>query len=159
MYITPKLLLYPGLFPFGGHKLIVCICESLLWYGENGTLLHYWWECWYFWKHCSVLSHVRLFQIFWLARQAPLSMGFFQTRILEWVAILSSRESSRLGLNTCLLSILHCRQVLYLLVQPLYVCSVTQSVRLFGTPWPARLLCPWYFPGKNAGMDCCFFPQ
>ena len=39
-------------------------------------------------KHCSVLSHVRLFEIFWtVARQAPLSMGFFQARILEWVAI------------------------------------------------------------------------
>ena len=159
MYITPKLLLYPCPFPFGGHKFVICICESLLWCGENGNFLHYWWECWYFWKHCSVLSYVWLFQIFWLARQAPLSMGFFQARILEWVAMSSSRESSRLGSNTCLLSILHCRQVLYLLVQPLYVCSVTQSVRLFGTPWPARLLCPWDFPGKNAGMDCRFFPQ
>ena len=39
-------------------------------------------------KHCSVLSHVQLFEIFWtVARQAPLSMGFFQARILEWVAI------------------------------------------------------------------------
>ena len=28
-------------------------------------------------------------------RQAPLSMGFFQARILEWVAIASSRGSSR----------------------------------------------------------------
>ena len=30
-----------------------------------------------------------------IADQAPLSMGFFQERILEWVAISSSRESSQ----------------------------------------------------------------
>ena len=29
-----------------------------------------------------------------VAHQAPLSMGFFQARILEWVAISSSRGSS-----------------------------------------------------------------
>ena len=22
--------------------------------------------------------------------------------------------------------------------------------------WPARLLCPWDFPGKNTGVGCCF---
>ena len=25
--------------------------------------------------------------------------------------------------------------------------------------WPARLLCPWDFPGKNTGMGCHFLPQ
>ena len=31
-------------------------------------------------------------------------------------------------------------------------------VRLFVTPWtvPARLLCPWDFPGKNTGVGCHF---
>ena len=31
----------------------------------------------------------------WTVAQAPLSMGIFQARILEWVATPSSRESSR----------------------------------------------------------------
>ena len=38
------------------------------------------------------LSCARLFVIPWtVARQAPLSMGFFQARILEWIAIPFSR--------------------------------------------------------------------
>ena len=43
----------------------------------------------------SLFSHVRLFVTLWIvAHQAPLSTGFFQARILEWVAISFSRESS-----------------------------------------------------------------
>ena len=35
-----------------------------------------------------MLSHVQLFETPWtIAQQAPLSMGFSQARILEWVAI------------------------------------------------------------------------
>ena len=42
------------------------------------------------------LNHVRLFETPWtVARQAPLSMGILQARILEWVAMLSSRGSSQ----------------------------------------------------------------
>ena len=42
------------------------------------------------------LSHVRLFEIPWtVARQAPLSMGILQARILEWVALPFSRGSSQ----------------------------------------------------------------
>ena len=35
-------------------------------------------------------------------------------------------------------------------------CELLSHVRLFGSPWiqPARLLCPWDFPGKNAGVGC-----
>ena len=41
------------------------------------------------------LSRVQLFAILWtVASQTPLSMGFFQARILDWVAILYSRGSS-----------------------------------------------------------------
>ena len=41
------------------------------------------------------LSHVRLFATPWtVVYQAPLSMGFFQARILEWVAMPSSKRSS-----------------------------------------------------------------
>ena len=43
-----------------------------------------------------VFSHVWLFVTLWtVACQAPLSMGFFQARILEWVASSSSRGSSQ----------------------------------------------------------------
>ena len=42
------------------------------------------------------LSHVRLFATPWIvAHQAPLSMGILQARILEWVAMPSSRGSSQ----------------------------------------------------------------
>jgi len=41
------------------------------------------------------LSRVRLFVTPWtVAHQAPLSMGILQARILEWVAMPSSRGSS-----------------------------------------------------------------
>ena len=41
-------------------------------------------------------SHVRLFAIPWIvARQAPLSMGILQARILEWDAMPSARGSSK----------------------------------------------------------------
>ena len=39
--------------------------------------------------------------------------GIFQARILEWIAIFPSRESSWPKDRTCLLSLLHCRQILY----------------------------------------------
>ena len=39
--------------------------------------------------------------------------GTFPARILEWVAISSSRGSSQLRDQTCLLLLLHCRQILY----------------------------------------------
>ena len=44
----------------------------------------------------SRFSRVQLFVTPWtVARQAPLSMGILQARILEWVAMPSSRGSSR----------------------------------------------------------------
>ena len=49
------------------------------------------------WLIVCVLSRVRLFATPWtVARQAPLSMGILQARILEWVAISYSRGSSLL---------------------------------------------------------------
>ena len=42
---------------------------------------------------CAVLSRVQLFTTSWtVACQAPLSMGIFQARILEWVAMPSSGD-------------------------------------------------------------------
>ena len=44
----------------------------------------------------ELLSCVRLFVIPWtVALQAPLSMGIFQARILEWVTMPSSKGSSQ----------------------------------------------------------------
>ena len=78
---------------------------------------------------CSIVSD---FATLWtIACQAPLSMGFFrqecwsgllfpllQEGLLEWVAISSSSSSGRSqGSNWCLLYLLHCRQILYLLNQ------------------------------------------
>ena len=46
--------------------------------------------------HARLLSHIGLFVIPWtVAQQAPLSMGILQARILEWVAMPSSRGSSQ----------------------------------------------------------------
>ena len=43
-----------------------------------------------------LLSHVRLFATPWtVARQAPLYLGILQARVLEWIAIPPSRESSQ----------------------------------------------------------------
>ena len=43
----------------------------------------------------SRFSHVQVFVTSWtVAHQAPLSMGILQERILEWVAMSSSRGSS-----------------------------------------------------------------
>ena len=59
---------------------------------------------------CALLSHFGCVQLFvtpWtVARQAPLSMGFSQARMLEWVAISFSRGSSCPGINPCLLYLL-----------------------------------------------------
>ena len=61
----------------------------------------------------NCFSHVWFFATPWTtARQAPLSMGFFLTRILEWVAMPSSRESSW-RLNPRLLCLLPLRRILY----------------------------------------------
>ena len=68
---------------------------------------HFWRWIWMFsvCVHACVLSHfsrVWLFATPWsIAHQAPLSMGILQVRILEWVAMPSSRRSSRPRDQTC----------------------------------------------------------
>ena len=54
------------------------------------------WKCW-------SLSHVQLFVTPWtVARQAPLSMGILQARILEWVChALPQAQGSNPGLSHC----------------------------------------------------------
>ena len=70
--------------PMGDRLLLVCPCGRILSPSREVRV-------------CTQgLSHVRLFVIPWMqAHYAPLSMGIFQTRILEWVVISSSRGSSR----------------------------------------------------------------
>ena len=48
--------------------------------------------------HASCFSHIQLFVILWTVacQEAPLFMGILQTRMLQWVAMLSSRGSSQL---------------------------------------------------------------
>ena len=59
-------------------------------------------------------SRVRRLATLWtVACQAPMSMGIFQARILEWVAMPSSRDLPNLGIDPCLLWLLHWRQILY----------------------------------------------
>ena len=81
-----------GLHP---HDLITCwrlyLQIPLHWDIIGGLGFNIW-----IWSEVKLLSHVRLFATPWtVAYQDPLSMGFFQTRILEWVAISFSRRSSR----------------------------------------------------------------
>ena len=61
------------------------------------------------WNYQS-LSRVWLFATPWtVAHQAPLSMGIFQARIMQWVVMPSSRGSSQPRNQT---GLLHCRQIL-----------------------------------------------
>ena len=89
---------------------ILCVCTT------EGLSTDCWWEAFAGWLleaslssrrlavvpchvvFCALsLSHVWLFMTPWtIAHQDPLSMGILQARILEWVAIPSSRGSSQL---------------------------------------------------------------
>ena len=54
--------------------------------------------------YAQLLSCVQFFETLWtVALQATLSMGFFQARILKWVAISSFRGSSPFRYQTCIL--------------------------------------------------------
>ena len=53
-------------------------------------------------------SRVGLFATPWTAaRHTPLSMGIFQARVLEWVAMPSSRGSSQSKSQTCVSYLVH----------------------------------------------------
>ena len=79
----------------------------------------------------SHFSHVQLCATLWtIACQAPLSMGILQTRILEWVAMPSSRGSSWSRDRNCV------------------SCISGHGVSLKS---PA---CPWDSPGKNTAVGC-----
>ena len=92
------------------------------------------------WSQCplSCFSCVQLLVTLWtLAHQGPLSMGILQARILEWVAVSSSKGSSQprdpvqFFCMSCIdWGILYHQH--HLEVQFL---SVSQSCLLFETPW------------------------
>ena len=78
--------------------------------------------------------------------------GIFQARILQWVAISFSRDLPDQKPNPCLLSLLHCRWILYLL-------SYWGSPKHRGITAIRRLACsrewlptPVFLPGENS-MD------
>ena len=91
----------------------------------------------------SHFRRIRYFATLWtVASQAPLSMGILQARMLKWVAISSSRESSQPRDLTCI-SYVSCigRQVLYTSATweaPLFSSVQSPSrVQLFAVPWTA----------------------
>ena len=62
----------------------------------------------------SHFSHIQLFVTLWtVAHQASLSIGILQARILEWVAVPSSRGSSGAREHRSLIPTCIGRQVLY----------------------------------------------
>ena len=64
--------------------------------------------------HVFILSAWLLTTPWTGARQAPVFMGILQERILEWVAMSSSRGSSHPGIEPRYsASLPHCRQILY----------------------------------------------
>ena len=83
--------LLQGTFPTRDWAFISCIGRRVLYHRAT-------WEALY--VHCAVLrlvahSCLTLCNPMDYSLQAPLSMGILQARILEWVAISSSRESSQ----------------------------------------------------------------
>ena len=92
-------------------------------------------------------------------------MGIFQARILEWVAVSFSRGSSWPRFWTHISWVCCIKSWIFYPAspgKPLCVC-VSSSV-MSDSLWPhglqpAKLLCPWDFPGKNTGVGCHFFLQ
>ena len=75
----------------------------------------------------QLLSHVQLFMTPWtVAYQSPLVHGGFQARILEWVAISSSRKSSQFCLCHYMAVFLLCVSLTYWIWGPPYS-SITSS--------------------------------
>ena len=97
--------------------LIAALFKTVKTWKQPKCQLTYEWikKMWYVCVYCAVLSHAQLFTTPWTAaRQAPLSMGTLQARILEWVAMPSSRGSSQPRDWTCV-SYVSCigRRILY----------------------------------------------
>ena len=89
------------------------------------------------------------------ACQAPLSVGIFQAKLLEWVAMLSSRGSPQPGIkpSSHASPTLACRFLTtsnaFVVVQPL------SPVRLFVTPGSAALRLPHPSPTPGVCLNSC----
>ena len=87
----------PGDLPNPGTELDSHICRRILYHHATWEAHIYLYNI-YIYNVCT-LNHVSIVCLFatlcTVAHQAPLSMGIFQARILEWVAISFSRVSSR----------------------------------------------------------------
>ena len=105
------------------------------------------WTCNIFKMCCAVLSHSVMSNSatpYIVACQAPLSMGILQARILEWVAMPSSRRIfPTQGLNP---GLLHCRWILYYL-------NYERSPRIL--EWVAQSFSRGSFQPRNqTGISC-----
>ena len=103
---------------------------------------------------------IRHFAILWtVACDAPLSMGILQARMLKWVAISSSRESSQTRDWICI-SYVSCigRQVLY--TSTTWEAPLLSSVRslscvpLFAVPWAAECQASLPFTNSQSLLKC-----
>ena len=113
-------------------------------------------------KKVKSLSRVQLFANSWVvAHQAPPSMGFFQARVLEWIAISFSRGSSHPKDWTRVSP--DCKQTLYRLshqgsiLAHLIKCSVSLPGR-----WDDTITCTvsYRFWDEQVKMDRkIFFPK
>ena len=96
-----------------------------------------------------MLSHVQLFWTSWsVANQAPLSMGIFQGIILEWIAMLFSRESSQPRDWTWVFCIAGRFFTIWATWERV---SESRSV-VSDSLRPHGLYSPWDSPGQNTGV-------
>ena len=117
-----------------------------------------------------------------LACQAPLFMGIFRQECWSGLPFSSSRGIFLTqGSNLCLLCLLHYGQIICFLILEyaavetvffffffmfpnIHSCVSHSVIVVSDSLWPhglqlTRLLCPWSFPGKDAGVGCHFLLQ
>ena len=88
-------------------------------------------------SYVCVLSYVQLFGTLWIvAHQAPLSMGIFKARILEWVAISYYFSDEIYSIGLSLSSLLFFSLILILLVKPSSDFKTSDvTIRPWGGSW------------------------
>ena len=125
-------------------------------------------------KNCQPLSYVQLFATPWTVdHQTPLSIGFPRQEYWNGLLFPSPGDLPHPGIKpqsptlqppgkmlkhagvSGIQIICKCKQ---LQNQLLSAQSCLTLLRFHGL-YPARLLCPWYFPGKNTGVGCHFLLQ
>ena len=115
---------------------------------------------------CFRSSHVWLSMTLWTVAHQGSIHGILHARILEWVAVPSSRGSSQprdwnhVSYVSCVgrgvfTTSTTCETQMYVWSESEKLLS---CVRLFVTPW-TRLLHPWNFLGKSTGVGCHFLLQ